>query len=429
MEITRPPRPGHPPADIAWRLRNWVWYWTVKRVSGLSDERLDALYLPESQAGARRRFFQRLRSLGSDPTIGRADLGGGSVFQQVHAPDQAPELRVAEQNFRSALWDMLVRPRWGIEDHRQLIDQIIAERGWYRSRTEDRSIAGAFLQGDPTFGYAPGREHVYAAMLTYLESHPTADHVALLAALFREAMTEVALAEAEWLRVSLLTCVRNWLNALRMPAPQLTLLLLLIAQRLVHGWWFTPNISLKAHGSQRRYVQALVEAHLATSPTGMTESYARHPIVLRSPRVAWINAHRAALEPIANTIHGPVAVGVQSADVSIEQTSTLAGLARSHIERWLDGEKARQKHMTGAQSMVEPPPMDMRYCLPVEPGTQRAALPCIGDTSLSGRPLPYLADGHLDTPAGRRERLAPKSLWSWDDPPRPLRPDDSNEGS
>lgn len=237
----RSTRPGHPPVDIAWRLRNWVWYWTVKRISGLSDEALDRRYLPESPNGSRKRFFQRLRGLGSDPTLPRADLDQGSVFQQVHGQGQGQPLEAAKSDFSSKLWDLLTNPRLRIEDHRRYINEVMKERGWYRLRTEDCRIAAAFLI-DPLFGFPEGREHVYSAMLYHLEADPSADHIALLAALFREAMSEVALSEAIQLRSSLLACASKWIKSIEMPPPQRRLLTLLIEQRLVHNWWFTPEL-------------------------------------------------------------------------------------------------------------------------------------------------------------------------------------------
>lgn len=36
---------SRPPVDIAWRLRNWAWFWTVKQIAGCSEDRLDALYM------------------------------------------------------------------------------------------------------------------------------------------------------------------------------------------------------------------------------------------------------------------------------------------------------------------------------------------------------------------------------------------------
>ncbi len=230
--------PGHPPTDVAWRLRNWAWYWTVKQATGCSDERLDELYLPENPTGNRRRFFQRVRSVGSDPTRLRSDLEGISVFQRVHDGSGRPGLRAAERDFKSRLWVLLTLPTLRVEEHRQFIDQLLAERGWYRLRHEDRPIVAIYLVTDPSFGYPDGVDNVYSTMLAHLEAHPTADHVALLASLFREAMTEVDLAKAILLRSSLLVCTRAWANALGIPEVQRRLLVHLVEQRLIHQRWF-----------------------------------------------------------------------------------------------------------------------------------------------------------------------------------------------
>lgn len=416
------PRPGRPPVDIAWRLRNWAWYWSVKRITGCSDDRLDALYVPESKDGTRRRFFQRLRSLGSNPTVARADLSGVSVFQRVIGGDKGQEMQIAERDFHSNLWEMLTNPRLGIEDHRQFINQAIEERGWYRLRAEDRRIAATFLTPDPTFGFPVGCEHVYSAMLTYLELHPTADHVALLAALFREAMTEVALPEAMLLRSSLMNCADNWVVSLGMPVVQQRhLLRLLIEQRLIRGWWFTPDLSLKAYGSQRRYIHALVKAHLATSAEGTPKSYAAWPIVVRSPRVAWIEAHRDVLEAAVNKLYGPDAIGGwKPGDPNVPELLAInpEGMG-AYIARLVEGQKAWHAYADWVSKNFKPPPPDMRYCLPVQPGSQG---------HIDGRALPYLADGHLDTLEGREERLVPEPTWAWGDPPPPIYSHEDDDG-
>ena len=186
------PRPGHPPVDIALRLRNWAWYWSVKRITGCSDDRVDALYVLESKDGTRRRFFQRLCSL-----------------------------------------------------------------------------------------------------------------------------------------------------------------------------------SLKAHGSQRRYIQALVEAHLATPAKGTSESHAAWPIVVQSPRVAWIEARRDVLETAANKLYGPEAIGCwKPGDPNVpELFATNPEEMRAYIARLVEGQMAWHAYADWVSKNIKPPPPDMRYCLPVQPGS------------------------------------------------------------
>ncbi|HEV2682083.1 MAG TPA: hypothetical protein VGV14_16380 [Rhodanobacter sp.] len=324
-------------------------------------------------------------------------------------------LQQAEEYLKSHLWVMLTDPLLRLEDHRQFISSIISKRGWYRAGAEDRRIVGAFLLTDPMFGYPEGVGSVYSAMLTHLETHPSADHVALLAALFREAIVEVQLSEAQLLRTSLLTCVHSWAHSLGMPALQHRLLVHLVEQRLVHGWWFTPDLNLKAYGSQRRYVQAMLKAHTATPVSGMTDSCATRPIVLLSPRVAWIDAHRDILEPVANKLFGPDAIGGWRPG-----DSDKYGLRDNDSEAWpayltklMEEENAWHDHADWASKAIKPPPQDMRYCLPVEPGSQ-------DDRYGYDRPFPYLADGQLDTPKRRTKRLASEPGWKWGDPAPPL---------
>ncbi|WP_199099128.1 hypothetical protein [Dyella sp. ASV21] len=414
MKTKKTTGPGHPPTDVASRLRNWAWYWTVKQATGCSDERLDELYLPESPKGNRRRFFQRVRSVGSDPTRLRGDLDGISVFQRIHDGSGAPALQAAERDFKSWLWIMLTQPAIRIEDHQQFINQLLAERGWYRLRDEDRRIVATFMAGDPAFGGTDGRDHVYSAMLSYLETHPTADHVALLAALFREAMTEVALTQAISLRSSLQKCARDWAQSLGMPDVHRRLLVHLIEQRLVHRRWLTTDLALKTYGSQRRYVQALMDTHLASLADRPSMSHARAPIVRRSPRIAWMDAHRHVLAPIVEKLEGPAALGAWTPgdpdlhDIMVNDQEALQAFWRMQEE----AHRAWQNLARHAFKIASPPPQDMRYCLPVEPGSQYRN---------DNRPLPYLDDGHLDTQARRKKRLAPEPSWRHGDAPPPLK--------
>ena len=88
---------------------------TAKSATDLSDDALDRRYLPDdSGSDARKRVVERIRSVGSDPSLPRADLNGDSLFAQVHADEASrnnARLKVARENFLSPLWAQLVEPQ------------------------------------------------------------------------------------------------------------------------------------------------------------------------------------------------------------------------------------------------------------------------------------------------------------------------------
>lgn len=292
---SRPRGPGHPPADISWRLRSWIWYWMLKEATKQSDDELDRRYLPSGpRSGARPRLFERIRSIGSDPTCPRVDLLNRSIFERVHA-ERDPTIEPARAAFESPLWRMLSDSGMTIEDYRHVITQIIAARGWYRASSEDRKLGVTFMPDDPAFGMSEDRANVYSTMLTSLESTPSADNIALLAALFREALAGVALEQAILLRSSLRVCAAFWTRAIALPDPLSELLDRLIDERIVRNLWRSPAIPAEAKKSQRLYVRALIQRHLQKAPDLDGPMQAALPIVRRSPRIEWLCEHRSVL--------------------------------------------------------------------------------------------------------------------------------------
>ncbi len=170
---------------------------------------------------------------------------------------------------------------------------------------------------------------------------------------------------------------------------------------------------MSSYQSQRKYIQALVEAHLATYLSTNSPN-ARYPIVRRSPRIAWFETHREVLAPIASQLGGSDAIDAWSP----EEADLIDSIINDPVaqEAWArkraKASKAWRDLANRAFKIAWPPPQDMRYCLPVEPGSRYRN---------DDRPLPYLDDGHLDTQAGRKKRLAPKPSWRHGDAPPPLK--------
>lgn len=370
---SRPRGRGHPPTDIVSRLRSWIWYWMLKEATKQSDDELDRRYLPSGpRSGARPRLFERIRSIGSDPTCPRVDLLNRSIFERVHA-ERDPMIEPAREAFESPLWRMLSDSSMAIEDYLHVIAQIIAARGWYRASSEDRKLGLMFMRDDPAFGMSEDRANVYCTMLTSLESTPSADNIALLAALFREALAEVALEQATLLRSSLRACAALWVRSIELPDQLSPLFDRLVDERIVRNLWRSPAIPAEVRRSQRHYIRALIQEHLQEAPKLAGSTQATLPIVQRSPRIEWLYEHRPALGAARGLISDANAIYSQLSDSPSPESRERARAARK-----LEGD---------IYGLVQPPPRDLRYCLPV--------LPDAG-VRWGNRPAPYLLDGTLD---------------------------------
>lgn len=376
MLLTVGTGPGHPATDIAHRLRNWLWYWQVKQSLGLSDDALDRRFLGEpangtlgaqsrGANGARKRVFERIRNLGSDPTQPRLDLFNDSLFDRVHAHDESAELQRARQDFESPLWSMLVDVRWSTGDTAAIIEPLIASRGWYRATAADAAIAQFLFPDDLAFGRQ--YDAVDAAACAHLEANPCADHLALLAALYREAWQSARLDDAINYRDSLRTTLRHWLRQLSWHWSQDSswrrrgvALRRLVDYRLIRDHWTQPD--LPPTRSQRDYVRELLRAY---STIAMPDHLPRHrPIVQRSLRIAWLQANRSAAVAAAEELG------------TVEMVLRMLGLETldtwSSRRRWSEyAEKVRR--------MLGPiPAADWQSCLPAPP-THLTAPPVAGN--------------------------------------------------
>jgi len=373
MGETRKRGPGKPPTDIAWRLRNWVWYWSVRETLKRSDDQLDSDFLPQnSDKGTRRRAFHRLRTTGNDPTLPRVDLKNQTLFNRVHEA-QGTALSDVYATFHSQLWKLLSNGSLTVEDYRDVISEMIAANGWYRATPDDRLLGATFMRDDAAFNITEDHEHVYSAMLTSLESNPSANNVALLAALFREALSSFNLERAAALRSSLRVCTSFWVRSIELPPQIARLLESLIQERLVRGVWRTPKIRVATSQTQSQFIKALVRAYLAEPVESADSMCVDLPIVLRSPRIEWLEAHKNLLTHAAQEIRNAQAMSAQLSD---SENSVLRAQARE----W----KEYEEHI---HASIEPPPRDLCFCLPVYAGH---------GVRSRNRPAPYLTDGTLD---------------------------------
>lgn len=354
---------GQPPLDIAVRIRHWVWYYSVKASvldkegNPLSDDALDEKYLPEDRTGGnRQRFFQRIRSTGSSPKRPRADLGGRSVFQLVHAKT-SPALDQVRADDDSVLWEILTNPMLSPDDFNGIIDDISRREGWYRANRTDLALGLAFVPEDPAFGFSIDAVNVRSSMLAYLQNAPSADHVALLIALYKRALARSRLEWAIDVKRALVWCLILWrgddAGSFALPEQMQGLLFQIVERRAIEDNWEVPVITRRKRGTQRSFVRAQIDSYLDGKPYDFHEV----PIVRHSPVTRWLSRNKKKLQLILDRANR----------MPIESRSAYLATATSKI--------------------ATPPRSQTRYCLPVR--TDRRAK--------SNQDIPpYLEDGSLE---------------------------------
>ncbi|MHB1937209.1 MAG: hypothetical protein ACYCOR_11565 [Acidobacteriaceae bacterium] len=84
--------------------------------------------------------------------------------------------------------------------------------------------------------------------------------------------------------------------------------------------------------------------------------------MVRSPQVAWIEAHRDVLEPAANKLYGPEAIGgwMPGNPDALELSATNPEEARAYWARLAEEQKAWHAYADWVFKNIKPPPPDMR---------------------------------------------------------------------
>lgn len=183
-------RPMKPPLDLAYRARNWFWYWRVREASGLSNERLDVACFGDS---VRRRSFDRIQKTASSPddvpvVSGKTLLE--TVSQWPPGSDEPSEIyKQVISAFRSNLWGLLARQPTDVEGYRVHLSSFAARHGWERIQGPNEA---AFLEGpwNSSWLWRKMRSAEFAEMLLDLGTEASPDALAALLALYLEAAEE-----------------------------------------------------------------------------------------------------------------------------------------------------------------------------------------------------------------------------------------------
>jgi len=293
--------------DLAFRLRNWFWYWQVRAISGLSDDGLDEKCFGESDR--RRRQFERIRASASSPNR-VAVVGGQTLLDAVNDWDRPDDggpgpYAVATTAFNSRFWDFLAARHLEPREYSAFIQQIARERGWVRASTDDSGVYFTFLGGDEP-AIEQGLGTAYSAMLHKLVEEATPDTTAVLVALFREAMHRVDLEQAMAIKSALTTAVIMMCRRAKIDRPTEHMIWQLNKDRVLANWWITeahwreytqtpvkPNISTRQRIKEfQSWVWWYIGRPLSFQKTG----YGLFPIVPGSARTDWVEDNRSALD-------------------------------------------------------------------------------------------------------------------------------------
>lgn len=293
-----------PTEDLPARARNWFWYWTVKNHYQLSDDKLDQRFL--ASTGSRRRHFERIGQTASSPAT-VAVLDGKTLLALVEQ-DGFTEAKLV---FDSKLWQYLLVRDEPAETYSEFIAQVLEKRGWHRIPTDDRPLYSMFLgQNEPAVEF-----HVstaYSAMLHRLVNDASFESLAVLVALFREAMANTLLDQALSIRIALKCAVTWTCHSNSIPDQPTRLLRQLIHDRVLSNRWLTEQDwrMQQTNGAGRasstrdrvRNFNAWVRWYTEDSYRFGTSSYGLHPIVPRSKRIDWIEDQRLLLTEVCKQI-------------------------------------------------------------------------------------------------------------------------------
>jgi hypothetical protein len=302
-----------PTEDLAYRARNWFWYWRVRHISSLSNDQLDLKCFGDQ---GRKRHFERLQSSASSPDE-VALVAGSTLLDLVDGWERPVDGRPGpyaslKRDFKSRLWEFLAGRDLAPSVYCDHIQEAADARGWMRAGDRDYSLYETFL-GDAEPAIESGISTAYSAMLHKLVNEATPDATAVLLALFREAMHRVELEQAIAIRTALNASIAWMGHRHGIPERVTQLLRQLVRDRVLANRWVTEadwrkdtNTPVKrAMGSRARIreFQAWVTWYTRRPRAFDATGYGRFPLVPQSARTDWLETHRGFLEEVGREFH------------------------------------------------------------------------------------------------------------------------------
>ncbi|KFN45483.1 hypothetical protein K3217_18755 [bacterium BD-1] len=299
--------------DLAFRLRNWFWYWQVRAISGLSDEGLDHKCFGETEN--QRRHFERIRASASSPDRVKV-VGDLTLLDAVDGWDQVDDgepgpYAEAKRAFRSRFWEFLATRDLEACEYSEFIQKYVKERDWIRVSADDSALFRTFL-GEEEPAIEQGISTAYSAMLHKLVEEATPDTAAVLVALFREAMHRVDLDQAIAIKSALSTAVMVMCRLAKIDGPTGHIIWQITKDRVLANHWITEahwrehtQTPAKRNRSTRERIkefQQWVWWYVARPLSFHNTGYGLFPIVPGSERTTWIEQNRGVLEAIHDDV-------------------------------------------------------------------------------------------------------------------------------
>lgn len=295
-----------PVDDLAFRARTWFWYWTLRNDSGLSNDGLDDRFLSQDAKGGRKRHFERIEQTASSPAS--FALKDGKTLLKLVDEGGFPE---ASQVFNCRLWEFLTERDAPPQTYSDYIAEYIDARGWHRIGVRDLSLYITFL-GDQEPAVQQDVSTVYSAMLHKLMNETTLDGIAVLVALFREAMAGMLLQQAIAIKSALGAAVVWTCRQRSIPKTPARLLSQLIDDRVFSNRWFSqedwrvhtghPRKEKLSTRERVREFKAWVQWYIKDSHRIGTTQFGLFPIVPRSERIHWIEENGAELQAVLRDV-------------------------------------------------------------------------------------------------------------------------------
>lgn len=172
-------RPPRAPLDV---LRARTWYWAVRSRVPWTDYGLNyrfvGAFVHADSGTASPKAFDRIRRFGTVPSEGTHHARKFSLVDRVEAEFQ---LRGTASIFRSPFWQLLRDPHMDALSLKGMISDLLARQGLCRPNLLEAppAVQANWFSG-PSDSYKAGIDHLIATC--------TLDSVALLGALFREAL-------------------------------------------------------------------------------------------------------------------------------------------------------------------------------------------------------------------------------------------------
>lgn len=287
------------PDDLAIRARNWYWYWKVRNISGMSNYQLDAKCFNDTGT-SRKRYFERVEATASAPDR-MPTVGGKTVLDVVAgwkaiAGNKPGSFASATSAFRSRFWEFLSSRGLQPDVYSSFIQDFADQRGWMRFGD------GEGLLYEKLLGFKDASSLViaptaYSAMLHKLINDQSIDSLAVLVALYREAIGEGRLDEAIVIKRATI-CALGHIHVPGMPTQLVDLISWLVRDRVFSNIWITemdwrartrtPRRSDISSDERAQELLELVHWYVERAHMLRHTGYGQYPIVPKSPRHVWL---------------------------------------------------------------------------------------------------------------------------------------------